>query len=78
MFGKPLTEPISKEEQFREVSKTLAIALHRIHKEARRRRCPPSPLDDNPRVADAVRSATDGGSDSTRSQADNGASIIHR
>ena len=35
MFGKPLTEPITKEEQFREVSKILAIALNRIHKAAK-------------------------------------------
>ncbi len=35
MFGKPVTEQISKEEQFREVSKILAIALSRIHKAAK-------------------------------------------
>ena len=35
MFGKPVTEQISKEEQFREVSKILAIALHRMHKAAK-------------------------------------------
>ena len=35
MFGKPVTEQISKEEQFREVSKILAIALNRIHKAAK-------------------------------------------
>jgi len=59
MFCKPLTEPISEEEQFREVSKILAIALHRIHKDARKRGSPPGPLENEAKAEQVMPSRRD-------------------